>query len=39
MSNSPPTRFHNDAEFNQALLLALKPMHEAWCGLPLVALV
>jgi hypothetical protein len=31
-----PTRFHPDAEFNRALLLALKPMHEEWCGFPLV---
>ena len=30
------TRFHHDAEFNRALLLALKPLHEEWCGFPLV---
>lgn len=31
-----PTKFHHDAEFNHALLLALKPLHEEWCGFPLV---
>lgn len=33
---APATRFHHDAEFNRALLLALKPMHEEWCRFPLV---
>jgi hypothetical protein len=33
---SQATRFHRDEEFNRALLLALKPLHEEWCGFPLV---
>ena len=33
---APTTRFHYDDEFNRALLLALKPLHEEWCGFPLV---
>jgi len=33
---APTTRFQQDDEFNRALLLALRPVHEAWCGFPLV---
>ena len=33
---APTTRFQHDDAFNRALLVALKPLHEAWCGFPLV---
>jgi hypothetical protein len=35
-AGAPATRFQPDEGFNRALLLALKPIHEAWCGFPLV---
>lgn len=33
---APVTHFHPDAEFNRALLVALRPVHEEWCGFSLV---
>ena len=33
---APVTRFQPDAEFNRALLVALRPVHEEWCGFSLV---
>ncbi len=33
---APVTRFQPDAEFNRALLVALRPVHEKWCGFRLV---
>ena len=33
---APVTRFQPDEEFNRALLVALRPVHEEWCGFPLV---
>jgi hypothetical protein len=33
---APTTSFQRDDEFNRALLVALKPLHEAWCGFPLL---
>lgn len=35
-TGAPLTRFQVDAEFNRSLLLALKSMHEEWCGFPLI---
>jgi hypothetical protein len=32
---APTTSFQHDEEFNRALLVALKPLHEEWCGFPL----
>jgi hypothetical protein len=34
---APISRFQRDDEFDHALLIALKPQHEEWCGFPLVA--
>jgi hypothetical protein len=33
---APTTSFQHDDAFNRALLVALKPLHEEWCGFSLV---
>jgi hypothetical protein len=35
-TGAPLVRVHRDAEFDLSLLRALKPMHEEWCGFPLI---
>lgn len=35
-ANSLPTLIYDDPQFNAQLCVLLKPVHEQWCGMPLV---